>query len=64
MLTSPKNIVLSETLKKPSEGQLVAIIKYLGQDKLSCQVPAIPINKISVCYMARISDKNIPLMDI
>ena len=49
MLTFPKNIVLPETLNKPSEGQLVAIIKSFGLDKLSCHVPAVPINKIDVC---------------
>ena len=54
MLTFPKNIVLNETLNKPSEGQLVAIIKHFGLDKLlSCHVPAVPINKIDVSYMTR-----------
>ena len=53
MLIFPKNIVLPETLNKPSEGQLVAIIKSFGLDKLSCHVPTVPINKIDVCYMTR-----------
>ena len=53
MLTFLKNIVLIETLNKPSEGQLVAIIKHFRLDKLRCHVPAVPINKIDVCYMTR-----------
>ena len=32
--------MLPETLNKPSEGQLVAKIKNLGLDKLSCHVLA------------------------
>ena len=53
MLNFPKNIVLPETLNKPSVGHLVAIIKYFGLDKLSSHVLAVPINKINVCYMTR-----------
>ena len=45
MLTFPRNIVLPETLNKPSEGQLAAIIKNFELDKLSYHVPAVPINK-------------------
>ena len=53
MLTFSKNIVLPETLNKPSEEQLVAILKNFELDKLSCHVPAVPINKIDVCCQAR-----------
>ena len=48
-----KNIVLPETLNKPSEEQLVAKIESFQLDKLSCHVLAVPINKIDVCYMTR-----------
>ena len=48
MLNFPKIVLLPETLNKPSEEQLVAIIKYFGLDKMSCHVSAVSVYKIDV----------------